>query len=103
MPTFTVHGYVDQVAYTCVVDTDAPDENEDGIITHCSPTTALARLSLYLGETALVSPSGPGYEINLSSPEGVLAGLTVHTEVVRVDGDAPDLFKGATSGEHIDR
>lgn len=103
MPQFTVHGYVDQVAYACVVDTDAPDGNEDGLVTHCSPATALAVLSTRIGKTALVTPSGPGYEINMSSPEGILAGLMAYTEVVRVDGDAPDLFQDDADSQHIDR
>lgn len=102
MAQYTVHGYVNQVAYALRVDTEAPDESDDGLVTFCSPPTALARLILNRGEQAPVSESGPAYEVNLSSPEGILAGLYAYTEVVRVEGDAPDLFKGAETGTHID-
>lgn len=89
---FTVTGYVNGVLYTATVDGAPPRDPADGVVTHCSPGSALSLLHLHTGRKVDVTPVGPHMEVGVSDPAAVLAGLIALTEVVQVTGDAPDLL-----------
>jgi hypothetical protein len=86
---FTIRGYHNQVAYAIAVDPDkTPDD--DGLVVSAGPVSTLALLRLHEGERVKMTPTGPEVEISLDDPQGIVAGLIEHTEVVAVEGDVPD-------------
>src|SRR4051812_38582361 len=94
---FTVQGYIDGVSYAVEVGGETvPREGIAG-----GSPSALGVLRDHEGTDVLVSPVGPSITADLSTPEGVLAVLTAHTEVTSVDGDdVPNLL--GVSREDVD-
>lgn len=88
--TWTIHGYIDGVAYSLAVgDTiDAVDGTDN----------ALRLLYEHEGEELAATPTGPTMRLNSGDPESVLCAFTALTEITSIDGDPPDLFGPAEPG-----
>lgn len=82
---FEVRGYIDGVAYNFRHDPAADTPNQGS-------TNVLAKLEFREGETFGATPTGPYARLNLRDGESILTALYALTQVVAVEGDAPDVF-----------
>lgn len=92
---FTVTGYADGVAYGVAVDADEATDNEDAFGLVTGNPAVLSLLAAHEGDTLDVTPTGPAYRLDRGDPESVLGALHALTEVVEVDGDAPDVLRAS--------
>ncbi len=101
--TYTVTGYVDDIAYTVTVDPTPDEPAPDNAVEHgraygTARVMALLQQVEQRGEDVAATPVGPG-PYRPGTPEGILAALYVHTQVVDVDGDAPQVYPVQIAGQ----
>ncbi|MGW0486180.1 hypothetical protein [Nonomuraea sp. NPDC003214] len=82
---FEVSGYIGEVAYQLVHDTQAPRPIAG------SPRV-LALLEMNAGEELSATPTGPTLPLDVGDGASVLCALYALTNVTSVSGDVPDLF-----------
>ncbi len=100
---YIVTGYVDDVAYTVTVDPDPDEPVPDNAVEHgraygTARIMALLRQVERRGESVAATPVGPG-PYRPGTPEGILAALYVYTQVVAVEGDAPEVYPPQIAGQ----
>jgi hypothetical protein len=92
--TFTVHGYCDAVLYWMVVDPDVRPSPLMGRVMDCAPDDALWRIASHVGEKVWATATGPALVVDLDDPRSVIVALREFTEVIRIEGDVPELYEG---------
>jgi hypothetical protein len=80
-----VTGYHDDRLYSLAVDEESP-AGLNGLVAAASPQTPIDVLRAHAGTIGHLSQTGEDITITLDTVEGILAGLTTHTQVARIDG-----------------
>lgn len=91
MSSFRVSGTLDGVLY----EVEVTGEKSQPVVGSKRIATLVRQ---HEGETVLVTPQGPAYDVDGSDGASVLALLSAHTKVRRVSDDAPQLVEALAEG-----